>query len=87
MKEFFGKLKAKLMGGGVWILFIVIVAVVIVPYIAILFMLRKQGKTLTITPTLAIVSIETSDKVDMKLAEDAVSAGKELLDKLNKIKG
>lgn len=87
MKEFFEKLKAKLVGGGVWILFIIIILVIVVPYVILIVVLRKQGKTLTLTPTISVVEISNNNPVDMNMAADAIANGKSLLEKLNKIKG
>lgn len=85
MKELFDKVKAKLKGLGVWVIFIIVIAVVAIPYIALLITLRKQNKTITLKPTLAVVDIQNSNKVDMDIAKDAIDSGKALLEKLNTI--
>lgn len=69
--------------GKSWIIAIIVIAIVVVPYIVIFFYLRGKGKTITIKPELSIVDIKNSDEVPTDLISDAVSKGKDILERLD----
>ena len=61
---------------------ILIIAVVIVPYILLIFYLRKSGQTISIYPKFEIKSIERTDNVNADVLNDSVRHAEELLKKL-----
>jgi hypothetical protein len=82
MKKFFKFIKKN---SGI-LLAIIIVLIIILPYIGLLIVLRKQRKTIQLRPKFKIVDInnEQVDKGIIEVLPDAISAGNSII---NKFKG
>lgn len=61
---------------------VLIIAVVIVPYIALIFYLRKNGQTISIYPKFEIKEITRTDETDAGALGDAVTHAEEILKKI-----
>jgi len=65
-----------------WIIGLFVIIIVVVPYIILYFYLRKNGKQVTIFPKFKITDIKNEKEIDIKIAEDAIAKGKEILKRL-----
>ena len=68
-----------------WIIAIVIILLIFIPFVMMFFYLQKQGKTIVLYPKIKIVEVKNpSNKINKETLEDAVKIGEDFLERIKK---
>ena len=64
------------------IIAIVVVLIVIIPWFFVYLYLKKQGKTIVISPKFEIKEIKNTDNVDSKMLGDVIKIGEQIFNRI-----